>query len=99
MIIFFGIKTLHFFQKTYPVQPSEGYIQLRIFNGIPECSYTLGSNLTGYERISINGLGLGYEKFIYIENKTLPLKYTVQEQTGKNDNNNTKKHVIIRKCF
>ncbi|XP_005182724.1 peptide transporter family 1 isoform X1 [Musca domestica] len=69
-------------EKTYPVQPSEGYIQLRIFNGIPECSYTLGSNLTGYERISINGLGLGYEKFIYIENKTLPLKYTVQEQTG-----------------
>ncbi|XP_058985807.1 peptide transporter family 1-like [Musca domestica] len=73
---------LDIIKKTYPVQPSEGYIQLRIFNGIPDCSYTLGSNLTGYERISINGLGLGYEKFIYIENKTLPLKYTVQEQTG-----------------
>ncbi|XP_073830927.1 peptide transporter family 1 isoform X1 [Musca autumnalis] len=69
-------------EKTYPVQPSAGYVQLRIFNGIPECSYTLGSNLTGYEEISVNGLGMGYEKFIFIENKTLTIKYTIQEKTG-----------------
>ncbi|XP_013115810.2 peptide transporter family 1 isoform X1 [Stomoxys calcitrans] len=67
-------------EKTYPITPSAGYIQLRIFNGIPDCSYTINSNLTGFEEIPINGFGKEFEHFIHLENTSVSVFYTIKEQ-------------------
>lgn len=59
-------------ETTYPVLPSAGEFQLRIFNGVPNCDYTFRTNLTDFSEITVKSMGYFEEKHIPVQPINVP---------------------------
>lgn len=64
-------------EPTYPIMPSPGVSQLRVFNGMP-CNYSINSKLfSDSTEFHLARMGLFEEKFVRIENEIAKFPYTL----------------------
>ncbi|XP_017145502.1 peptide transporter family 1 isoform X3 [Drosophila miranda] len=68
-------------EQTYPVIPSSGNTQLRVFSGIPDCSYRFSTNLKARESFTLQGLDMYYSGSVATSNGTFTLSYTIESLT------------------
>jgi len=69
-------------QHTYPLIPSSGNTQLRVFSGIPDCEYRFSTNLGARESFTLKGLDYYYSGSVATSSDgTFKLTYTVESLT------------------
>ncbi|XP_033172535.1 peptide transporter family 1 isoform X3 [Drosophila mauritiana] len=69
-------------EHTYPLLPSSGNTQLRVFNGIPDCDYRFSTNLGARESFTLRGLDFYYSGSVATSTDgTFQLTYTVESLT------------------
>lgn len=70
-------------EKTYPVLPSDGEAQMRIFNG-QACGFQLRTNLSGHENIQLAPDGMWMEQHIVLQpNESIKLiQYNLTTEEG-----------------
>ncbi|XP_037825913.1 peptide transporter family 1-like [Lucilia sericata] len=64
-------------RKTYPELPQPGFVQLRIFNGVPGCQYTIHTNNQQIPEITLKGIDYWSNKYIQVEHEKLSVTYTI----------------------
>ncbi|XP_037932215.1 peptide transporter family 1-like [Teleopsis dalmanni] len=67
-------------RKTYPILPSAGYAQLRIFNGVHGCDYNFSTNLKENATFTVNALNAYEDKFIPIKNGNFTFLYQLHNE-------------------
>ncbi|XP_065363169.1 peptide transporter family 1 isoform X1 [Calliphora vicina] len=65
-------------EKTYPVLPSPGFVQLRVFSGVPGCQYNIRTNNTDLPGINLNGIDYWSNQYIKVKQKKLAMTYTIE---------------------
>ncbi|XP_016996908.3 peptide transporter family 1-like [Drosophila takahashii] len=69
-------------QRTYPLIPSSGNTQLRVFSGIPDCEYRFSTNLGARESFTLRGLDYYYSGSVATSSDgTFKFTYTVESLT------------------
>ncbi|KAH8295949.1 hypothetical protein KR018_006486, partial [Drosophila ironensis] len=69
-------------QHTYPVVPGNGYTQLRVFSGIPDCEYRFHTNLGTRDSFTLQGLDFYYTGSVATGSDGIfTLTYTVESLT------------------
>ncbi|KAH8420456.1 hypothetical protein KR009_010559, partial [Drosophila setifemur] len=70
-------------QDTYPVLPSQGNTQLRVFSGIPDCEYRFNTNLGARQSFTLRGLDFYYSGSVATGAEGIfTLTYTVESLTA-----------------
>ncbi|XP_043660610.1 peptide transporter family 1 isoform X4 [Drosophila teissieri] len=69
-------------EHTYPLIPSSGNTQLRVFSGIPDCDYRFSTNLGARDSFTLRGLDFYYSGTVATSTDgTFQLTYTVESLT------------------
>ncbi|XP_017074940.1 peptide transporter family 1 isoform X3 [Drosophila eugracilis] len=69
-------------EHTYPLIPSSGNTQLRVFSGIPDCDYRFNTNIGARESFTLRGLDYYYSGSVATSaDGTFKLTYTVESLT------------------
>ncbi|XP_052857818.1 peptide transporter family 1 [Drosophila gunungcola] len=74
---------VYILQHTYPLIPSSGFTQLRVFSGIPDCEYRFNTNLGARQSFTLKGLDYFYSGSVPTSaDGTFKLTYTVESLTA-----------------